>query len=91
MRDKYRKEKREEQEKARSGAEGGVKKKWKYLDILAFLEPYNQDRKTTSNFDLSQSATVILNNICSETGQVIKQAIRNVCLQKISVYVWTGV
>ena len=80
MRDKYRKEKREEQEKARSGAEGGVKKKWKYLDILAFLEPYNQDRETTSNFDLSHSVTVMLNNICSE-------AIRNVsCRKSVCMY-----
>ena len=78
MRDKYKKEKREEQEKARSGAEGGVRRKWKYLHILSFLEPYNQDRETTSNFD-EQSATVMLNNIFSEAGQVIKLAIvRNV-------------
>ena len=71
MRDKYKKEKREEQEKSRSGAEGGVTRKWKYLHILEFLEPYNQDRETTSNYH-PQTATVILNNICSEAGQVIK-------------------
>ena len=71
MRDKYKKEKREEQEKSRSGAEGGVTRKWKYLHILEFLEPYNQDRETTSNYH-PQKATVILNNICSEAGQVIK-------------------
>ena len=52
-------------------SQGGVTRKWKYLHILEFLEPYNQDRETTSNYH-PQTATVILNNICSEAGQVIK-------------------
>ena len=63
LRDKYKKEKREEQEKARSGAEGRVRRKWKHLHMLSFLEPYNLDQETTSNFDQPQSATVMLNNI----------------------------
>ncbi|KAL2089295.1 hypothetical protein ACEWY4_013983 [Coilia grayii] len=39
LRDEYLKQRRMEKER-RSGAEGGMRKRWKYMGILSFLEPY---------------------------------------------------
>ncbi|XP_016368500.1 uncharacterized protein LOC107751434 [Sinocyclocheilus rhinocerous] len=48
LRDTYLKEKRKEMEK-RSGSAAGSVKKWKYSQILGFLEPFVTPRETTSN------------------------------------------
>ncbi|XP_076027440.1 uncharacterized protein LOC143016813 [Genypterus blacodes] len=46
LRDKYKKEKRAEEE--RSGAEGGSRKMWKYMEIMGFLDSYMQEKPTSS-------------------------------------------
>ncbi|XP_063048485.1 uncharacterized protein LOC134442106 [Engraulis encrasicolus] len=53
LRDEYLKQRRLEKER-RSGAEGGPRKRWKYMHILSFLEPHVRERETSSNFEASQ-------------------------------------
>ncbi|KAL2081722.1 hypothetical protein ACEWY4_023575 [Coilia grayii] len=66
LRGKYRKERKEAKER-QSGAVGGPKTSWKYLNILTFLEPYIQDRPTASNCQVeSETAETILNRMNSQ-------------------------
>ncbi|KAL2092989.1 hypothetical protein ACEWY4_001240 [Coilia grayii] len=63
LRGKYGKERKEAKER-RSGAVGGPKTSWKYVNILSFLEPYIQDRPTASNCQVeSETAETILNRM----------------------------
>ncbi|XP_016332238.1 transcription factor Adf-1-like [Sinocyclocheilus anshuiensis] len=56
LRDTYKREKNEEKERKRSGSgAAGGNRRWKFMSILNFLEPYIQDRDTSSNF--SQNRT----------------------------------
>ncbi|CAM4549517.1 unnamed protein product [Leuciscus chuanchicus] len=49
LRDTYLKEKRKEMDNKRSGSAAGSVKKWKYSQILGFLDPFVTPRETTSN------------------------------------------
>jgi len=53
LRDKYLKERKLDIEK-RSGAGATSQKRWKYMPILAFLEPHCRERATTSNLVMVQ-------------------------------------
>ncbi|KAK9976420.1 hypothetical protein ABG768_021625 [Culter alburnus] len=67
LRDKYLKEKRKEIEK-RSGSAAGSVKKWKYSQILGFLEPFVTPRETTSNM-VGVEAQVIEYNHPRDQGE----------------------
>lgn len=71
MRDKYKKEKREEKEK-KSGAEQGTKKTWKFMGILSFLDPHIQDRPSSTNFQGQvQAETVTVESLLDSMMEVI--------------------
>lgn len=51
LRDTFRKERKKERDRRRSGAEGGVVRQWRYAQLMAFVVPYMEDRKTSSNME----------------------------------------
>ncbi|KAM3619010.1 uncharacterized protein V6R79_001648 [Siganus canaliculatus] len=51
LRDHYRKEKRREKERRRSGSAGGVGRVWRYGSVMEFLDPFLEERPSTSNLD----------------------------------------
>ncbi|KAK7939070.1 hypothetical protein WMY93_002396 [Mugilogobius chulae] len=55
LRDTYLKEKRRETEK-RSGSAGGTKKKWKYSEVMSFLDPFIAPRQTTGNMRVEEDS-----------------------------------
>ncbi|KAL2099553.1 hypothetical protein ACEWY4_003947 [Coilia grayii] len=58
----------------RSGAEGGMRKRWKYMGILSFLEPYVKERETSSNLEFEEdSNTMTLELILSRTVSDIEE------------------
>ncbi len=65
MRDKYKRERRNEKDK-RSGSEGGFKRSWKFMGVMSFLDPHVQDRPTSTNFETPES---ILNAMCESAGE----------------------
>ncbi|KAK9976653.1 hypothetical protein ABG768_021858 [Culter alburnus] len=67
LRDTYLKEKRKEMEK-RSGSAAGSVKKWKYSEILGFLEPFVTPWETTSNM-VGVEAQVIEYNHPRDQGE----------------------
>uniref|UniRef100_A0A671U0P7 MADF domain-containing protein n=1 Tax=Sparus aurata TaxID=8175 RepID=A0A671U0P7_SPAAU len=50
VRDTHRRERKKEKERCRSGAEASTSRPWHYSQIMAFLNPFMEDRATTSNF-----------------------------------------
>ncbi|XP_030286122.1 uncharacterized protein LOC115589421 [Sparus aurata] len=54
VRDTHRRERKKEKERCRSGAEASTSRPWRYSQIMAFLNPFMEDRATTSNFPASQ-------------------------------------
>ncbi|KAL2080735.1 hypothetical protein ACEWY4_024528 [Coilia grayii] len=55
LRDTLRKERRKEKERRRSGAEGGVARPWRYKEVMGFLNPFMEDRQTSSNVEGPES------------------------------------
>ncbi|KAL2102071.1 hypothetical protein ACEWY4_003832 [Coilia grayii] len=55
LRDTLRKERRKEKERKRSGAEGGVARPWRYKEVMGFLNPFMEDRQTSSNVEGPES------------------------------------
>ena len=51
LRDHYRKEKRREKDRRRSGSAGGVGRVWQYASVMGFLDPFLEERPSTSNLD----------------------------------------
>ncbi|KAK0137994.1 Transcription factor Adf-1 [Merluccius polli] len=49
LRDTYRKNKKKEKERRRSGAGAGGGKPWKYARIMAFIDPFMDDRQSQTN------------------------------------------
>ena len=49
LRDTYRKNKKKEKERRRSGAGAGGGKPWKYAHIMAFIDPFMEDRQSQTN------------------------------------------
>ncbi|KAK0143412.1 Transcription factor Adf-1 [Merluccius polli] len=49
LRDTYRKNKKKEKERRRSGAGAGGGKPWKYAGIMAFIDPFMDDRESQTN------------------------------------------
>ncbi|KAL2099401.1 hypothetical protein ACEWY4_005881 [Coilia grayii] len=58
LRDESLKQRRMEKER-RSGAEGGMRKRWKYMGILSFLEPYVKERETSSNLEFEEDSNTM--------------------------------
>ncbi|KAL2096924.1 hypothetical protein ACEWY4_006131 [Coilia grayii] len=46
---------RKEKERRRSGAEGGVARPWRYKEVMGFLNPFMEDRQTSSNVEGPES------------------------------------
>ncbi|XP_073338474.1 uncharacterized protein [Pagrus major] len=63
LRDTYVRKKREEKQ-TRSGQAGKAKKKWKYMDVMSFLDTSTAFRRVHSNLDLPQQDEEM-----EETGQ----------------------
>ena len=49
LRDTYRKNRKKEKERRRSGAGAGGGKPWKYARIMAFIDPFMEDRHSQTN------------------------------------------
>jgi len=54
-RDTHRRERRKEKESCRSGAEVSTSRPWRYSQIMAFLNPFTEDRATSSNLPTGDS------------------------------------
>ncbi|KAM4593601.1 uncharacterized protein PAE49_008730 [Odontesthes bonariensis] len=52
---KERKKRKKERDRRRSGAEGGPRRQWRYLTLMAFVVPFMEDRKTSSNMEGDES------------------------------------
>uniref|UniRef100_A0A667X0S8 MADF domain-containing protein n=1 Tax=Myripristis murdjan TaxID=586833 RepID=A0A667X0S8_9TELE len=50
LRDTYRRERKKERESCRSGAEASTHRPWRYSQIMGFLNPFLEDRATSSNY-----------------------------------------
>jgi len=55
LRDTHRKERKKEKVRCRSGAEVSTSRPWRYSQIMAFLNPFTEDRATSSNLPTGDS------------------------------------
>lgn len=84
LRDTYRKEKKKEKERSRSGSEASSQRPWRYSQIMAFLDPFMEDRATSSNMPAGASQGEIESSASQASTETGSEEMVTLFLEQLS-------